>query len=152
MTAEVERVLAQCKALGIILEPTPDGEHLDLHYQAPPPEELRQMLRQHKAEILSLLKPQTPLWHAQRIAEAVQKEGVCLFWSETFGELVAFIREESFRSMVPCGIIVYTLAEIEELWGEGKPKTPPETLRLIHETKKHGGKVAEYGSKDVREC
>ena len=138
MTAEVERVLAQCKALGIILEPTPDGEHLDLHYQAPPPEELRQMLRQHKAEILSLLKPQTPLWHAQRIAEAVQKEGVCLFWSDVLREVIAFVKDD--KQSVPAGFVVYTSSELKELH-KGKPTIPPETLRMIHTAKKAGGVV-----------
>ena len=149
MTAEVRRVLAQCKAMGIILEPSPDGEYLDLHYQAPPPDELRQLLKTHKQEIISLLKPQPPLWHAKKVAEAVRREGVCLFWSEVFQEVIAFIREERYRSKIPGGIVVYTLAEIEELYGEGKPKIPPETLKMIHEAKRHGGKVTEYGSDAV---
>ena len=138
MTAEVRRVLNQCKALGIILEPTPDGEHLDLHYQAPPPEDLRQLLKAHKKEIISQLKPQTTLWHAQRIAEAVQKEGVCLYWSDDFGEMVAFIREESFRSKVPGNIVVYTDAELSELFDGNRS---PKALRLVHEAKRHGGLV-----------
>jgi len=55
MTPTVERILNQCKAKGIRLEPAPDGEHLDIHYQEPPPEDLRQMLRAHKAEIIAIL-------------------------------------------------------------------------------------------------
>ncbi len=145
MTAEVRLIMDQCKARGIILEPSPDGEHLDLHYQAPPPEDLRQMLRQHKAEIISLLKPQTPLWHAQRVAEAVQREGICLFWSEVFHEVIAFIREESFRSKIPGGIAVYSDAELKELFGQGKT---PASLKLIHEAKKAGALVREVTPND----
>jgi len=138
MTEEVRRVLDQCKVLGIILEPSADGKHLDLHYQAPPPEDLRQLLKAHKKEIISQLKPQTTLWHAQRIAEAVQKEGVCLYWSDDFGEMVAFIREESFRSKVPGNIVVYTDAELSELFGGNRS---PKALRLIFEAKRNGGQV-----------
>ena len=141
MTAEVRRVLDQCKVLGIILEPSADGEHLDLHYQAPPPEDLRQLLKTHKQEIISLLKPQTPLWHAQRIAEAVQKEGVCLFWSDDFGEMVAFVKDSSYKSRVPCGIVTYTDAELSELFGDNRS---PRALRLIFEAKKHGGQATGY--------
>lgn len=150
MTAEVKRILDQCKAKGIILEPAPDGEHLDLHYQAPPPEDLRQLLKAHKSEILSVLKPRKPLWHAVKIMQALEKEGVCLFWDGLLGEVVAFIKDESFHSRVPGSIVAYTRDEIERLYGEGKPKLPPETWRLIHEAKRHGGKISD--SKDVLEC
>ena len=147
MTAEVRRVLDQCRALGIILEPSADGKHLDLHYQAPPPEDLRQLLKAHKKEIISQLKPQTPLWHAQRIAEAVQKEGVCLFWSDVLQEVIAFAKDD--KQSVPAGFVTYTSAELKELH-KGKATIAPQTLRMIHAAKKAGGKVV--GSKDVLEC
>ena len=149
MTAEIRLILAQCKAMGIILEPAPDGEHLDLHYQEPPPEDLRQMLRAHKQEIMSLLKPQTPQWHAQRIAQAVKIEGICLFWSDVLKEVIAFARDETLANLVPAGFVTYTGQELQEIF-HNKPHVPPETLRLIHEAKKHGGKITD--SKDVLEC
>jgi hypothetical protein len=135
MTSEARHILNQCKALGIIVEATPDGEHLDLHYQAPPPEELRQLLRAHKQEIISLLKPQPPLWHAQAIAKAVEKEGVCLFWSEVLGEVIGFVKDDSFKR--PSPFVFYTAAELTELH-QGKPTIRPQTLRLIHAAKKQG--------------
>ena len=152
MTPTVKRILDQCKALGIVVLPTPDGQYLDLRYNDPPPEELRQLLKTHKSEIIGVLKPRKPLWHAVKIMQAVEKEGLCLFWDELLGEVVAFIKDESFHSKVPGSIVAYTRAEIEELHGEGKPKIPPETLKMIHEAKKAGGKVADYGSKDILEC
>ena len=145
MTAEVRRVLNQCKALGIILEPTPDGEHLDLHYQAPPPEDLRQLLRAHKKEIMALLRPQPPQWHAERIAAAVTREGVCLFWSDVLQEVIAFAKDD--KQSVPAGFVTYTSAEPNELH-KGKATIAPQTLRMIHAAKKAGGKI----SKDVLEC
>jgi len=130
-----------------------DGvDKLKVRSPEPLPDALLQELKEHKAEILDILRPRSKEWHAQEIAAKVKVDDCCVFWSDVFGEIMAFIREESFRSKVPCGIVVYTLAEIEELWGEDKPKIPPETLRLIHETKRTGGKVAEYGSKDMLEC
>ena len=145
MTAEFRRVLAQCKAMSIILEPSPDREYLDLHYQAPPPEELRQLLREHKREILASLKPQPPLWHAQEIAKAVQKEGVCLFWSDVVQEVIAFAKDE--KQPVPAGFVTYNSAELKELH-KGEATIAPQTLRLIHAAKKAGGKI----SRDALEC
>ncbi len=139
MTAEVERILDQCKAKGIILEPAPDGEHLDIRYVEPPSEDLRQALRTHKAEILALLKPQTPLWHAQKIAEAVGKEGVCLFWSDVVGEVIGFVKDDSFKKPGP--FVFYTVAELVELH-QGKPAIAASTLRLIHAAKKAGRRIA----------
>lgn len=147
---EPRAVLARCREYYAVI--TPEDGRLVIDSPEPLPDDLRQELREHKPEIMALLRVRPASWHANAIARAVQREGYCVFWSDVFGEIMAFIREETFRSKVPGGIVVYTLAEIEELWGEGKPKTPPETLRLIHETKKRGGKVAEYGSKDALEC
>ena len=145
MTPTVKRILDQCKALGIVVLPTPDGQYLDLRYNDPPPEDLRQMLRDHKQEILSLLKPQPPLWHAQEIARAVQKEGVCLFWSDVLQEVIAFAKDD--KQSVPAGFVTYTSAELKELH-KGEATIAPQTLRMIHAAKKAGGKI----SKDVLEC
>ena len=130
-----------------------DGvDKLKVRSPEPLPDALLQELKERKAEILDILRPRSKEWHAQEIASRVKADGLCVFWSEVFSEMMAFIRDESFRSQVPCGIVVYSLQEIDELWGEGKPQIPLQTLRLIHEAKRHGGKVSEYGRKDVREC
>jgi hypothetical protein len=147
---EPRAVLARCREYYAVL--TPENDKLVIDSPEQLPDDLRRELREHKPEIIALLRVRPPRWHANAVARDVQREGFCVFWSDVFGEIIAFIRDETFRSKVPCGIVVYTLAEVEELWGAGKPTTPPETLRLIHETKKRGGKVAEYGSKDVSEC
>lgn len=133
-------VLARCREYYAVLTPQ-DGGGLVIDSPEPLPDDLRQELREHKTEIIALLQTRPPLWHANAVASAVQQEGFCVFWSDVFGEIMAFIREERFRRQVPCGIAVYTLAEIEELWGEGSPPISQETLRLIHEVKKAGGHV-----------
>lgn len=142
MTSDIKCILDQCRILGIVLEPTPDGEHLDLHYCLPPPEGLRQLLRAHKQEIISQLKPQSPQWHAQRIAQAVLTEGVCLFWSDMLQEMIAFIRDETFRGAVPAGVVAYTSDELWEPYGTDRPPASAHTLRMIHEAKRAGGRVA----------
>ena len=147
---EARAIIARCREYYAQL--TPQDDSIVVDSPEPLPDDLRRELREHKPEIMALLRVRPPRWHADAIARAVQREGFCVFWSDVFGEIMAFIREEAFRSKVPCGIVVYTLQEIEELWGEDKPKIPPETLRLIHEAKRTGGKVAEYRSKDVLEC
>lgn len=139
MTDVIRDIFNRCRALGIILEPSPDGERLVLHYDSPPPDDLRQELRQHKPEILSLLKPQPPQWHADQIAEAVRKEGICIFWSDLFGEPIAFVRDSSCKGKVPAGLVTYDDHELRELFGQGKPGISATNLKLIHEAKKAGG-------------
>ena len=81
----------------------------------------------------------SPQWHAETIAAAVRKEGVCVFWSDLFGEVVAFVKDDSFKGKVPAGLVTYNDHELRELFGEGKPGLSARDLRLIHEAKKAGG-------------
>jgi hypothetical protein len=141
MDAAVE-LLEKVKALDVTL--TRSGDKLLLEPGSKVPPDLVSQIREHKTEILAhLSKPKlvegTPQWHAETIAAAVKKEGVCVFWSELFGEMVAFIKDDSFKSRVPCGIVAYTDKELRELFGEGKPGLSARELRLIHEAKKIGG-------------
>ena len=117
------------------------------------PPDLLADLRAHKKEIMAILtKPKAvdgpPRWHAETIAAAVRKEGICLFWNELFGEMIAFIADDSFRDKVPAGIVVYTDHELRELFGEDKKALSPESFRLIHEAKRaSGGHVTSYEGK-----
>ena len=123
------------------------------------PPELLSQIRQHKAELVSRLrsvptppdggrtpapsKPKPaehpPEWHAQEIAWAVEKEGVCVFWSDVFGELIAFIKDDSLRPSVPADLVAYTSEEILHVFGENKKAPSAKSLRLIHEAKRAGG-------------
>lgn len=81
-------------------------------------------------------------WHAEEVARCVEKEGVCIFWSELFGEMVAFVKDE-YQGKVPAGIVTYTSQEILSLFPrKGKP-VDKQRLRLVHELKKQGGHVIE---------
>lgn len=61
-----------------------------------------------------------------------------MFWAETFSESVAFIKDETYLSAVPSGIVAYTEAELTELFGEDTAPKNQATWRLIHEAKKFG--------------
>lgn len=56
--SDVQALLARCQELGATLAPGPDGK-LKIRAPAPLPEELREALRQRKAEVLALLRQQT---------------------------------------------------------------------------------------------
>ena len=116
-----------------------DGvDKLKIRSPEPLPDALLQELRERKAEILDLLRPRSKEWHAQEIAARVRADGLCIFWSEVFGEMVAFVRDDNQASRVPCGIVTYTEQELTELFG-GHRST--KALRLVHEAKRHGGIV-----------
>jgi hypothetical protein len=124
------------------------GEELWLEPGSRVPPELLDELRQHKADILNILGKShlgeaSPMWHAENIAEVVNKEGICLFWSELFHEMTAFIKTEQYRGKVPGGIVTYTIKELKELFGRNKHVTEQE-LKLIHEAKKQGALIISH--------
>jgi TubC N-terminal docking domain len=57
--SDLQTLLARCQELGATLTPGPEGK-LKVRAPAPLPEELREELRQHKAEVLDLLSRQPP--------------------------------------------------------------------------------------------
>jgi hypothetical protein len=57
--SDVRTLLSQCQALGAEFSPQPDGRW-KVKAPAPLPEELREQLRQHKAEVLALLVAEQP--------------------------------------------------------------------------------------------
>ncbi len=106
-------------------------------------------LRRHKHQVLALVsQPQTVPgpreWHAREIARCVEKDGLCIFWSDLFGELVAFIRDDSQRDSVRAGLVAYTSQELLTLFGPGKAGLSPQSLCLIHQAKKHGANITTY--------
>ena len=141
----LDQLIARCKELQVEL--IPEGDRLKVRSPMPLTPDLRQELRQYKAELIAFLQrpqvqPGPPEWHAKEVARAVEREGYCLFWSELFHEVVAFIRDDTFRRAVPASIVTYTSAELLQLFGDSK--TTPKKLRLIHEAKKLGGHIL-YG-------
>lgn len=78
-----------------------------------------------------------------QITRLMQSQGWALVWSDVLGEAIAFAQDDASAVQVPGGIIVYTRSELEQIMGKGHP---PDMLRLIHEGKKHGGKITSGSS------
>jgi len=140
----LDQLIARCKELQVEL--IPEGNRLRVRSPMPLTPDLREELRQYKAELIaSLQKPQVkpgpPEWHAKEVARAVEREGICIFWSELFHEMVAFIRDDTFRGAVPASIVTYTNGELLQLFGDSKTSPSAKKLRLIHEAKKLGGHI-----------
>lgn len=141
----VTNALARLSSLGVKVTRLPEGDLWLEPASVIPPELLEAVKQQKRAIIAHLARPELadgpPEWHAQHVAQAVQREGVCLFWSELFGEMVAFVRDDSFLPHVPQGVVVYRDAELRHLFGEGKVSPSDGALKIMHAAKKAGGKV-----------
>lgn len=119
-------------------------DKLKVRAPKPLPADFMAELRAHKPELFTYLERRR---QAEKVADLVEKEGVCIFWSDVFAESVAFIRDESFRSSVPASIVVYTKDEIDTLWaGEGPSDSQ---LRLLHHAKKIAGAQVIGHGKDI---
>jgi len=81
----------------------------------------------------------TALAHAQEVArrteEMLESRGWCLWRCSALGGEVIVVAIDGDVPGIPQGKVIYTEAELKELFGGGKPVSPA-TLRLIHEAKK----------------
>ena len=82
----------------------------------------------------------------QEITRLMDADGWALVWSDTRGEEIAFAKDEAASAKVPGKIITYSRAELEQILGRGHD---PDTLRVIHEAKKHGAKLAGRSKTDA---
>lgn len=136
-------VLERLSAQGVQVTPRPNG-NLWLEPASKIPADLLDAVRKNKPAILALLsRPRlaegSPEWHGQEIARRVEETGYCLFWSELFGEMIAFCNTDADRKKVPAGIVTYSA---EELLMLDLQDPTDETRRLVHLAKQHGGRVA----------
>lgn len=151
-------VLARARELKVDLEVVGDNIR---YFPKTAPADLVDALRQHKAEIVALLQAQAnalpkgyrlkyPEAQASKqelkeIAGRVHTEGYVLLWSTVLQDLVAFYQDEETKSKIPPGFVPYSEQELWELFREGKTAPSPSTLKLIHEAKKHGGRIISSG-------
>lgn len=82
---------------------------------------------------------------ATEISRLMAVSGYAIVWSEILGETIAFARDDAAAAQVPGGIVCYTRSELEKVIGTGA-----DTLRLIHEGKKHGARVTGRSKADGR--
>ena len=147
-------VLSQLSSLRVAVTPTPRGT-LWLEPASVIPPDLVEAVRQHKQAIMALLLrkhgyrqvyPGDGLPGDQELAEIerrVEEEGYVLLWSTVLEDLVAFYKTEADRKRIPPGFVPYSVAEMDELFGEGEEAPSTSALRLIHEAKKCGAHVKE---------
>jgi hypothetical protein len=135
--------LERLQSLGVTVRA--DGDALRVKPASLVPPALMAELRQNKAEVLALLaSPQrprvvdaTPQWHAEQVARRVEAEGVCVFWSELFGGLVAFVKDDSYKRHVPREVVTYTCTELREL--DKAAPLDAALLSRVHQAKKLSG-------------
>lgn len=143
---EVATLIEQARSLGATLRV--QGDTVKVKAPAPLPAEVMEALRQHKAEIIRALTmppvpppPQNPVAEAERVPHIVREKGRCLLWAEAVKDYVAFALNDEEARKVPPGYVVYTLTELEALYGPGKKAPSLAVLRMIHQAKKLGGRV-----------
>lgn len=146
-------ILDRLNSLGIAV--TLSGDRLRLEPGSKVPVDVVEELRQHKAEVLSLLmsqryRPKYPEGQHRdkelaEIVTRVHKEGFVLLWSKVLEDFVAFYRDEETRGTIPPGFVPYKDVELWELFGADKPPLSQDKLRLIHEAKRLGGCVSSIG-------
>lgn len=143
----VTAILDRLNSLGVSV--TMSGDRLLLEPGSRLPPELVEEIKAYKQEILLHLKGyrikhpdvQTTRQELEEIAERVHSEGHALLWSNVLQDLVAFYRDEEARSKIPPHFVPYSEDELRQLFGESKPPLSEQALRLIHESKKQGGRV-----------
>ena len=153
---QTQEILLKARQEGITLKV--EGDKLLYHPASVASEELISTLRQHKSEIIGLLKNQAstqsdPQLKAcrlkypdaritgeelEQIAQRVQSEGYVLLWSTVLDDLVAFYHDEESRGKIPPGFVPYSEGELNKLFG-GQKQVSIAALKLIHEAKKAGG-------------
>lgn len=78
------------------------------------------------------------------IVRRVNEEGLCVLWSTTLKDHIAFYKTPNDLARMPPGYVSYSDEELRTLFGDSETAPSPSALRLIHEAKKiAGGKVVE---------
>lgn len=135
------------------------GDRIRYAPKSATPPNLVEMLRQHKAELIEYLRQENrtgPVGVYRQVylgdsgpndeelretVRRVQEEGYVLLRSTVLNDFVAFYKTEADRKKIPPDFVPYSERELWELFGEGKTAPSPGTLKLIHEAKKHGGRI-----------
>ena len=147
---EATAILDKLHSLGIGV--TVSGDKLLLEPGSSVPKELVEELKEHKPEVMGLLKlrgyhlrypgNQVTDQELTEIENRVLTRGYVLLWSNSLNDFVAFYKTEADREKIPPGFVPYSDKELFELFG--KSSSPRKhTLRLIHEAKKLGARVVD---------
>jgi len=146
-----ETIIQRVHSRGVELKVTPDGRRLQYAPASKLDDQLRELLRTHKVQLIeSLLKgryrllfPNATPGGAKNVAEIelqVASRGYALVWSTALGDLVAFYDDVAAKALIPPAFTAYSLDELR-LFEEGNGDWNPKTLRLIQQAKKAGAVV-----------
>lgn len=162
-------VLEFLDGLGVMLEIS--GDKLLLIPGSLVPPDVVEELRQHKSEVINILKAQGSIestnlprnyrfkypdahitdQELSEIESRVLTEGYVLLWSNVLQDLIAFYKHEDDKKRIPSGFVPYSDDELWELFRPAESPRHKQKLRLIHEAKKGGAKVTGTQS-EVRTC
>lgn len=100
--------------------------------------------RGDKSQFSPLLFEQGALPGGEELAEIVRRyneDGYVLLYSTVLKAKIAFVRGAEGAQRIPGGYVPYTGDELVELYGPGVSPVNHDTLRLIHEAKRHGAVI-----------
>jgi hypothetical protein len=135
---KTDSIIFRLAELGVSLSVA--GERLAMRPGSKVPQALRDEVRDHKEDLIVRLAPREPNeLELDEIQARVRRDGLVLLWSTVLADTVAFVRADADGANVPGGFTIYTLFELTSLFG-GEPLSEY-SLRLIHQVKKHGGRI-----------
>jgi len=98
------------------------------------PPELKSEIRANEPEIVAHLE-------LAELERRVRVEGYVLCHCRELNDNLVFHRDDVDPATLPKGFVPYSLYELEQLFGDGKPEITRSALRQIHRAKQMGMKV-----------
>lgn len=137
---DTDTIIRQLAELGISM--AANGHLLRLRPGSRVPEQLRKEIRRHKSALLNHIALRRPLdSELGDIVRLVRECGYVLLWSNVLEDTVAFVASDIDVKTLPLGFTPYTLDELSLLFADGS--LSEDSLRLIHQAKKHGGTITD---------
>ena len=133
-----DSIIKQLHGLGITVESM--GGMLVLEPFSRVPEQLMNQIKRYKSDLLNVV-PVKRDPEMEDVVRLVREQGYVLLWSSVLEDGVAFIHDDYDPSKLPLAFTPYTLDELCMLFSDNS--LSPDSLRLIHVAKQHGGKVTD---------
>jgi hypothetical protein len=73
------------------------------------------------------------------VVRQVRQKGYVCLWSTVLEDNIAFVDDILEEDLRPKGFVIYTLNELSKLFGD--LSLSADSLRMIHNAKKYGGKI-----------
>jgi len=138
---DADTLIRRLDALGITMKVS--GRSLELRPGSRVPRNLHDEIRRHKLDLLNRLARQPSDSELIELVRTVNAQGYVLLWSNVLRDTIAFVKSYEDAGSVPRHFTIYTVDELMEIFGDQTPS--PSSLKLIHEAKKHGGRITGEG-------